>query len=78
MLYQASASVTNLATQIFNSIWYLKNLTSDNNANVFLQLELLRYFKTSCGKKKRKLQYKNNFAPMFLLTVHLIGKDEIN
>lgn len=52
MLYQASASVTNLATQIFNSIWYLKNLTSDNNANVFLQLELLRYFKTSCGKKK--------------------------
>lgn len=28
--------------------------------------------------KKRKLQYKNNFAPMFLLTVRLIGKDEIN
>lgn len=77
MLHQASASVTNLATQIFNSIWYLKNLTPDNNANVFLQSELLRYFKTSC-EKKRKLQYKNNFAPMFLLTVHLIGKDEIN
>lgn len=51
MLYQASASVTNLATQIFNSIWYLKNLTPDNNANVFLQSELLRYFKTSCEKK---------------------------
>lgn len=56
MLYQASASVTNLATQIFNSIWYLKNLTSDNNANVFLQLELLRYFKTSCEKKEVTIQ----------------------
>lgn len=62
MLHQASASVTNLATQIFNSIWYLKNLTPDNNANVFLQSELLRYFKTSCGKKKKEVTVQEQFC----------------